>query len=83
MFYILYDTFIYYLHRAYQLSQANSNAKQASNMLFKFTLFPILETFRRERDSGKTNALYCQKYLCICLHTHMNWSNIPFLIHRV
>lgn len=48
MFYMLYDKFIYYLHRAYQLSQANSNAKRASNMLFKFTLFPILETIQRE-----------------------------------
>ena len=28
-------------------------------------------------------TLYCQKYLLICLYTHMNLSDIPFLIHRV
>jgi len=28
-------------------------------------------------------TLYCQKHSLICLYTHMNLSDIPFLIHRV
>lgn len=27
-------------------------------------------------------TLYCKKYLLICLNTHMNLSDLPFLIHR-
>lgn len=33
--------------------------------------------------SNFKHYLYCQKYFPICLHTHMNLSDISFLIHGV
>ena len=41
------------------------------------------QTFGSQPLSGDVRTLYCQKYSLTCLDSHMDLSDIPFLIHRV
>ena len=48
--------------------------------LFNFLLFTVGSYLQ---SLSNIHTLYCQKYSLTCLDSHMNLSDIPFLIHRV
>ena len=63
--------------------KVSKNKLQLWQTVVKYLGFNISQLGKHLDEKRKTVTLYCQKYSLTCLDSHMNLSDIPFLIHRV